>query len=84
MVWTLLWSREAVRALSRLPQAQAKRLVKKLEASAADPRRHFTRLSGRGDYKLSIGDYRILALLNPSKKTLTVEALGHRKRIYRK
>jgi mRNA-degrading endonuclease RelE of RelBE toxin-antitoxin system len=37
---------------------------------------------GSEDYKLRIGDYRLLAVLAREARTIIVERVGHRSRIY--
>ena len=84
MKWNIEWSSEALRALNKLEISVARRIVKKIEQSSVDPLKYFSRLSGFDDYKLRVGDYRVIALLLRSKKTIFVENLGHRKNIYKK
>ncbi len=56
----------------------------KLEQAALNPTHFFTRLAGEDDYKLRIGDYRLLALLAPESQTIHVERVDHRSRVYRR
>lgn len=51
--------------------------------SKADPYRFFERLKGRKDYKLRVGDYRIIADINKTEKKIEVTLIGHRKNIYK-
>ncbi len=60
----------------------ARRIVAKLEQAAVQPERFFERLAGSGDYKLRVGDYRLIALLAYESKTILVERVDHRSRIY--
>lgn len=83
MGWRIEWSQEAVRAVSKLDQTTAKRIINKLEITLKDPHRYFDRLKGHQDQKLRVGDYRLLATLNPIKRIIFIEALGHRKKIYK-
>ncbi len=54
----------------------------KLEQAAAHPDRFFERLVGSGEYKLRIGDYRLIAVLARESRTIVVERVDHRSRIY--
>ena len=54
----------------------------KLEQAAARPEQSFERLVGSSDYKLRIGDYRLLAVLAYESKTILVERVDHPSRIY--
>jgi mRNA-degrading endonuclease RelE of RelBE toxin-antitoxin system len=53
-----------------------------LEIAASNPERHFSRLAGSDDYKLRIGDYRLLAALSRATETVLVERVDHRSRVY--
>ena len=54
-----------------------------MEIAAADPRRYFLGLAGSDERKLRIGDFRLLALLDPATQTILVERVDHRSRVYR-
>jgi mRNA-degrading endonuclease RelE of RelBE toxin-antitoxin system len=56
--------------------------VSKLEHASSDPSRFFQRITASEDYKLRIGDDRLLALLSYETKTVIVERVDHRSRIY--
>ena len=82
MPWSLRWTDQALRDLSRLDPSVARRIVRKLEQAAEDPPRFFSRLVSGDEYKLRIGDYRLLAALTYEAKTILVERVDHRSRIY--
>ncbi len=82
-MWSVELSEEAFRDLSKLEKKIAERIVRKLEVAAKNPHRYLTRLVGHDDYKLRVGDYRVLVLLLHEKKVLFVQKLGHRKKVYR-
>lgn len=84
MPWTIKWTDQAVRDLSKLNPPVARRVVTKLERAAEGPSRFFTRLVGGDDYKLRIGDYRLLAALSPETRTIIVERVDLRSRIDRR
>jgi mRNA-degrading endonuclease RelE of RelBE toxin-antitoxin system len=81
--WDLVWSAHARRDMRGLETAVAQRIVSKLEQAAKNPQRAFTRLAGQDDYKLRVGDDRILVLLAHESRTILVQAVDHRKRVYR-
>jgi mRNA-degrading endonuclease RelE of RelBE toxin-antitoxin system len=58
-------------------------VVRKLEQAASDPERFFERLVVSEDSKLRVGDYRLLALVDRSTRTILIERLDHRSRVYR-
>ena len=83
MAFKIEWSEEALRQLYGLSHDDAKRLVKKLDEAAKNPAHFFKRLTGRYEWKLRIGDYRLIARISPSKESISVVTLGHRKNMYK-
>ena len=60
----------------------ARRVVSKLEQAADRRERSFERLQESGDYKLRIGDFRLIGALAFESKTIIVERVDHRSRVY--
>lgn len=83
MTWKIEFTREAMRDISKLETAIAERIITKLEEVKHKPYASFQRLAGHDDFKLRVGDYRVLALLSHDEK-ITVQKIGHRKNIYKK
>jgi mRNA-degrading endonuclease RelE of RelBE toxin-antitoxin system len=73
----------AARDLASLDLSVARRVVRKLEQAASDPERFFGRLVASEDSKRRVGDYRLLALVDGSTRTILIERLDHRSRMYR-
>ena len=46
------------------------------------PLRFFERLKGRIDFKLRVGDYRVIADINQDSKRIEITEIGHRKNVY--
>jgi mRNA interferase RelE/StbE len=84
MPWSIRWTNAAARDLQRLDRSIARRIVARLEKAATDPDRLFVKLVGSDDFKLRVGDYRLLALLSHSEQTIIVERVDHRSRIYKR
>jgi len=84
MSWQIKWSDESVRDMLNLDKTVYTRIIKKLESTTADPHRFFQKLAGADDYKLRVGDYRIIALLFSNSKTIFIEKVNHRSRVYKK
>lgn len=53
-------------------------------STKSEPHHFFERLVGRNDYKLRIGDYRVIADINDSSKRIEITLIGHRKKVYKK
>ena len=47
-----------------------------------NPHRFFERLTGRTDYKIRIGDYRVIADIDDKNKKIEITVIGHRKNVY--
>jgi len=84
MTWAIEWTDQALRDLSGLDGPVAQRIVRKLEQSATNPPRTFARIVGGDESKLRVGDYRVLAVLLHESRTIVVERVDHRSRIYRR
>ena len=62
----------------------ARRIWNKIMSTKSDPHRYFEKLIGRDDYKLRIGDFRAIADIDESSKTIEITLIGHRKKVYKK
>ena len=82
MVWSVELTNRALRDFGKLDRQAARRIVAKLERAAAKPERFFSRVVGSDEYKLRVGDYRLLATLSHETKTIIVARVDHRSRIY--
>ena len=62
-----------------------RRIVKRVQSLAADPRPiGCEKLAGAGAlFRIRQGNYRILYLMDDSKRTVNVVKIGHRREIYR-
>ena len=60
-----------------------KRIARKLDETAADPKRFLSRLSSVEAYKLRVGEYRVIIDVDWDRKRLVVHTLGHPSTIYR-
>ena len=77
------YSDEAIFQLKGLDTQIAKRIVQKIENTRSDPHRFFVRLVGRTEFKLRVGDYRVIAEIEENRKVIIIRSLGHRKNIYK-
>jgi len=82
-VFSVILSIKAKGEFLKLPSEIQTRIKKKLELAQENPFRHFERLKCRIDYKLRVGDYRIIADIVNSQKTVEVTKIGHRKKVYK-
>lgn len=83
MPYELAFSDEALNNLKKLENSTAKRILDKIEESGKNPSHFFERLAGREDYKLRVGDYRILAKILQNEERIFVFSIEHRKKVYK-
>jgi len=83
MRFKLLFSEEALSQLKKLDNSAAKRILDKLDAACGNPARFFERLVGRDEFKMRIGDYRVIARILHGDGAIFIQSLGHRKNIYK-
>jgi mRNA interferase RelE/StbE len=77
------YSGESLFQLRGLDISVAKRIIRKIESTRNDLHRYFVRLVGRAEYKLRVGDYRIIADIEENKRVIIIRSLGHRRNIYK-
>jgi len=70
--------------LNTLPKEIKERIFKKILSTKENPLHFFERLSGRSEYKLRIGDYRVIADIDSGQKRIKITLVGHRKNVYDK
>ncbi len=83
-MYELIFDEEAIKYLEKLPQQTSKRIFKKLNNAKKEPHRYFERLTNRKEYKLRVGEYRLIADITKSKLIIYIITIGHRKNIYKK
>jgi mRNA interferase RelE/StbE len=75
--------RSAEKEMDRLPGTVHARLSKRILSLQDNPRpRGVRKLSGREEYRLRVGDYRILYLIDDRNRVVTILAVGHRQEVY--
>ena len=82
-MYELILDSKAVEFLEKAEKDLCKRIWNKIISTKENPHHFFERLIGREDYKLRIGDYRVIADIDDNKKKIEVTLIGHRKKIYK-
>lgn len=77
------YSEESLFQLRGMDIHVAQRIIQKIESTGSDPHRFFVRLVGRTEYKLRVGDYRVIADIEENRRVIVVRSLGHRRNIYK-
>ena len=60
------------------------RIFNKITSTKENPLHFFERLEGRKEFKLRVGDYRVISEINTNSKIIQVVLIGHRKNVYNK
>ena len=82
VLYEVTFDKDAVDFLSNLPIDIKQRIFNKVIAAKESPLHFFERLAGRSDYKLRVGDYRVIADIDQADKKITITLVGHRKNVY--
>lgn len=83
MKYRVLIVRAAEREMDRLAAPVHERLSKRILSLGDTPRpRGAKKLSGREEYRLRVGDYRLLYTVDDKACVVTIFAAGHRRDVY--
>jgi len=84
MPYTVKLKRSAEKELDNLPIKIHDKVINILISLKENPfPRNFKKLRGREGYRIRVGDYRILYLIDESDKNVEVISVAHRKEVYR-
>jgi len=76
--------RSAEREMERLPKVVHNRISNRILSLENNPRpKGAKKLSARDEYRLRVGNYRILYTVSDSESAVTIIAVGHRREVYR-
>ena len=87
MTYQVRFLDDAIRDLARLDKSIARRIIERVRwlAENVETARLETLTGELADFhKLRVGDYRVIDLILHDEQTLVVNAVGHRREIYRK
>ncbi len=74
----------AEREMDKLPAPVHTRISRRILSLEDNPRpRGAKKLGGREEYRLRVGDYRVLYTIDDKGCMVTVFAVGHRREVYR-
>lgn len=77
-----LW-KKAKNDFLKLPKEIQFRISEKLKIAQLDPFLYFIRLKGRQDYKMRVGDYRVISDINQTERAIWITKIGHRRNVYK-
>ena len=76
---------EAARAFRRLRGTVRDRIENAIDGLATDPRpRGAAKLAGRDDFRIRVGDYRIVYAVDDAERLVLVARIAHRREVYRR
>ena len=84
-MWSVSYTAEAIRSLSRMDPRIAKRIRSKVLALARDPNapnNNIKKLTGVDGFRLRVGDWRVVYVLRHQALTVIVIRVGHRSEVY--
>ena len=83
-MYQIEYSKQSIRALQRMPSNTAALIRSKLEGVARDPlaAQGVKKLVGSNGYRLRVGDWRVLYLLDGQRLLVLVTDIGQRGGIY--
>ncbi len=84
MPYSVSLKRSAEKELSRLPSEIHDRIIEKLITLQDNPRpQGASKLRGQEGYRLRIGDYRVLYVINDPDQHIVIYSVAHRREVYR-
>ena len=83
--WTLRIMAIAEKRISRIPNAEKKRILMAIDELRYDPFAHdVISLSGRREHRLRVGGWRVLLLIDENDRSVTVLSVNARGDAYKK
>jgi mRNA interferase RelE/StbE len=78
------FKKSAVKELNAIPQKDLKRILNRIKSLFLNPRpQDSMKLTNREDYRMRVGQYRIIYSINDDVLIITIIKIGHGKEIYR-
>ena len=82
--YKILIKESAVKELENIPKKDLKRIIKRIQSLAQNPRPHGSqKLSTQDRYRMRQGEYRIIYSIQEKEFTVHIYKVGHRREIYR-
>ncbi|MBR4195271.1 MAG: type II toxin-antitoxin system RelE/ParE family toxin [Synergistaceae bacterium] len=84
-MWTVIIGKPVQRRLSRIPNPDRERLTQAIKDLETKPEQMDIKpLTGRGEYRLRVGDWRFIMKINEDEKIIRLRSLGSRGDVYKK
>jgi len=83
MSYTVYLKRSAEKELDRLPAKVYNRIIKRIISLGNNPRPPgVKKLLGQKAYRIRVGDYRILYVIDEKERKVEIVSVAHRKEVY--
>ena len=80
-MYNIEWKEHALQDIEKLESSIARRIIKKVGELSENPFfKDIKKLKGSGDFRLRIGDYRVIFSIE--SKIIQILKVGHRRNIY--
>ncbi|MBN1859995.1 MAG: type II toxin-antitoxin system RelE/ParE family toxin [Candidatus Thermoplasmatota archaeon] len=83
-MYSVIYDYVALQDLGKLEKKFRKRIFEKIHSTKENPFHYFEKLTARGEYKLRVGDYRVIVDIDEKTKRIFVLFVDHRKNVYKK
>lgn len=82
-MYDIVFDEKAIEFLEKIGENTKKRIYNKIISTKENPFHYFERLSGRNEWELRVGNYRVIADIDEIKNKIFIAVIGHRKNIYK-
>ena len=83
-MYELLLKRKVEKSVARLPDTVYERVIRKINSLVEDPRpTDSKKLQGREDWRVRVGDYRIIYGIDDARNVVEILSVAHRRDVYR-
>jgi len=83
-MYSVIYDDVSLQDLVKLEKKIRKRIFEKIHSTKENPFHYFEKLTARDEYKLRVGDYRVIADIDEKTKRISILFVDHRKNIYKK
>jgi mRNA interferase RelE/StbE len=85
VTYTVHWARKTVKQLGKLDRTAQKKIILAVTKLADNPRPHGAKslVTRPGEYRIRVGDYRVVYEIHDDRLVVLVVAVAHRREIYR-
>ena len=83
-MYSVIYDDVALEDLSKLEKKIRKRIFEKISLTKENQFHYYEKLTARDEYKLRVGDYRVIADIDEKTKRISILLVNHRKDVYKK